>query len=103
MACAPHYPGALCRTSLGSELAQRFPESVGTYAQGTHRTKSLPWNGRAGSGSPAPHTALTAALTVANSTTAVPAFFLESTRLSTSPYCGDKGGPAHSRDKLPLP
>lgn len=49
--------------------------------------------------SPRPHAALTAALTVANSTTAVPVFLLESTRLSTSPYYGDTEGTAHARDK----
>lgn len=33
---------------------------------------------------------LTAAFTVANSTTALPVFLLETNKLSTSPYCGKK-------------
>lgn len=66
-------------------------------------TELSPYPGTAGLAvaPPEPHAALTAAFTVANSTTAVPAFFLESTRLSTSPYCGDKGGPVHARDEPP--
>lgn len=88
---------------LGSETAQRLPGSVDTdLREPADLSPYLEWQGWQWF-PPRPHAALTAALTVANSTTAVPAFLLESTKLSTSPYCGDKEGPAHAGDKPGLP